>query len=195
MNKLLGNYKWNNCIKCGERYTTTPGNNQGCPFCEEKEKRKYTGNFLTTIKYLFRGKKKDESNKWVIGHFLPKSSSDPKIVQPEIRPYSEYKEYSIIPETLGLFTNRSDKNGTRIFEGDIIELPNEKGEMVRVVCCFGPAERDINGNMVDIMGFHYVNLHDSFKSFPITENYQGKTDYELFEIIGNLHDNPELLNE
>jgi len=84
-------------------------------------------------------------------------------------------------------TGTYDKNKKEIYEGDVIKLV----ETIRVLCEFGTARRNINGNLVDITGF-YFKLESGFKSFPIVENYLGKHDLELFEIIGNVYETPEL---
>jgi uncharacterized phage protein (TIGR01671 family) len=100
----------------------------------------------------------------------------------------------INPETIGQFTGLHDKNGMEIYEGDIIELVNADYETVRVVCEFGTARRQIFENVVDIVGF-YFKLPNGKKSFPIASNYAGKHDLELFEVIGNIHDNKETYND
>jgi len=96
------------------------------------------------------------------------------------------------PATISQYTGLSDKNGKKIFEGDIISLVNADYEEIKVVCDFGTARREIYGNLVDIVGF-YFKLPNGKKSFPIVSNYLGKHDLEIFEVTGNIHDNPELL--
>jgi uncharacterized phage protein (TIGR01671 family) len=87
-----------------------------------------------------------------------------------------------------------DKNGKDIYQGDIIELTNDRNEKIRVVCEYGTVQRRIVGgtvNLCDITGFYFRNQHGQ-ATFPIFENYQGKNDVELFEVIGNIYENPEL---
>jgi uncharacterized phage protein (TIGR01671 family) len=102
-------------------------------------------------------------------------------------------EYEVIPETVGQFTGLHDKNGNEIYEGDIIQLVDDSGETIIVVCEFGTARREIYGNVVDIIGFYFKRLCDGKKTFPIVCNYAGKHDTEIFEIVGNIYENPELL--
>lgn len=100
--------------------------------------------------------------------------------------------HDVDPETVGQFTGLHDKNGKEIYEGDVIELVNEAGETIRIVCRFGEAIREIYENKVQIIGF-YFEMPDGRKCFPIVKNYKGCNDVELYNIIGNVHDNPELL--
>jgi len=96
-------------------------------------------------------------------------------------------------EFRGRYTGLKDKNGKEIYEGDIIQLINEDLEEIKVICEFGTAKRQIFDNLVEITGFYFKRLDDDRKTFPIINNYLGKHDLELFEVIGNIHDNPELL--
>lgn len=79
-----------------------------------------------------------------------------------------------------------------IFVGDIIELTNEDGEEIRVVCEFGSVKRDIYGNLVEIVGFYFRILPNGRKTFPIVNNYLGKHDIELFEIVGSIYETPDM---
>lgn len=76
--------------------------------------------------------------------------------------------YKIIPETRGEYTGLTDKNGVKIFEGDIIRFEDNIG---------------------------YVIYTDDDASFLVdSPNKYIAMDYSSeFEVIGNIHDNPELL--
>ena len=76
--------------------------------------------------------------------------------------------YKVIPETVGQFTGLTDKNGVKIFEGDIIRFEDDIG---------------------------YVIFTDDDASFLVdSPNRYIAMDYSSeFEVIGDIHDNPELL--
>lgn len=115
------------------------------------------------------------------------------------------KNPSVIPsklfsgedETLKILWHfgKQDKNGKDIYQGDIIKLINELGNEIFVVCEFGNAEREIMGvklSNCEITGL-YFKLENGIKTFPILKNYKGVSDYDLFEVVGNVYENKELL--
>ena len=114
---------------------------------------------------IFRGKRKD-NGEWVYGDFVRIKDGDKEI---------SYIYYfgEVIPETVGQYTGFTDKNGKKIFEGDIIRKTN-KGRHPKIF---------IANIRTD---FH---LHEKV--------YYGPCEYCTesceYEIIGNIHDNPELL--
>ena len=84
----------------------------------------------------------------------------------------------VIPETIGQYTGLTDKNGNKIFEGDIVEG------------LYYTAEDGGYGVVAFYDGaFEVVGSCDNNVVGTFHENYYGKD----FEIIGNIHDNPELL--
>lgn len=122
--------------------------------------------------YLFRGKNK-HANEWVEGSlFVPTRGGDVCIMTQDA-PFHAVC-YDVIPDTVGQFTGLMDKNGERIFEGDVLEGNDFDADDGYGVVEWNDGAFEINN--------HYV-------SATFRENYWS-TD---LEIIGNIHDNPELV--
>ena len=86
--------------------------------------------------------------------------------------------YFIIPETVGQYTGLKDKSGVEIYEGDIVK--DEKGELAYVAFL----KQEVGFVLV------YKNSDSRFGHRNRGSNYD--IDFGL-EVIGNIHDNPELL--
>ena len=129
---------------------------------------------------LFRGKRVD-TGELVYGDLIKHSIIDPftyiaigvgyKVDNPEIG-----KAIKVFPETVGQFTGMTDKNGTKIFEGDIVRHIDTTRHVVEVV----NSEVYFDTEMLEF-GLRYSN-----------ELFHCQVNNE-FEVIGNIHDNKELL--
>lgn len=89
----------------------------------------------------------------------------------------------VIPETVGQYTGLTDKKGVKIFEGDIVKsVFNKQSYVVR----FGEYvyETDYPDEM---HGFYLENTIKKYDVSPFGCSYNWAV------IIGNIHDNPELL--
>lgn len=88
--------------------------------------------------------------------------------------------YNVYPETVGQFTGLTDNNGKRIFEGDVLERTNYKGKKERWAVAFK------YGAFGVFLDNEYGGYFEAFTDYDGTP----PTDYE---VIGNIHDNPELI--
>lgn len=132
---------------------------------------------------LFRGKRID-NNQWIEGTLIATTAIQTKyyvvdscwcesqrITEKGCADFNWIEAYDVIPSTVGQYTGLTDKNGTKIFE---VDIPKGIGGLHRVyfdtsLACFEWAK--INGNW-----------KESFSGFA-----------DEYEVIGNIHDNSELL--
>ena len=127
---------------------------------------------------LFRGKRLDNGD-WVYGYYVhigPVSCQRAYII-PEYA--SSLYVNEVDPSTVGQYTGLKDKNGKRIFDGDVAKVLQGKDKDIAYV------------------GFE----NGAFMLYPKTGNIYERTLWEYWyndwdvEVIGNITDNPELLEK
>lgn len=132
---------------------------------------------------LFRGKGTIDSE-WKYGYYageVCKTPFSPTTKQDNIIQLGSNLWCEVVPDTVGQFTGLTDKNGTKIFEGDIVEY--EAGGKLRIGRVF---------------------FSDFRASFSVTagKNGSSRINNDLFNyiqngnsvtVIGNIYDNPELI--
>ncbi len=124
---------------------------------------------------LFRGKRVD-NGEWVYGSFIPDLMEvfcgDTRL-DGFIKPYAKTKEErlmrEVLRETVGQYTGLTDKNGNKIFEGDILKTS---------IGCIFSVEWEKEGRFLGFTSERKI----------VYVNREPKA-----EVIGNIHDNPELL--
>lgn len=129
---------------------------------------------------LFRGKT-IVGDMWICGDLLHDENDEPYI---SLRPActSRVSCAGVKPETVGQFTGLVDKNGTKIFEGDVLKRERFFSEDDIVVISYEDSS----------FGYSMLNSKHPDIVDPIDDNEFGIS-LHFYEIIGNVHDNPELL--
>ena len=150
-------------------------------------------------RYLFRGKRKTNVE-WVDGAYYEEPYTDRCYI---IRwnsfglGFNEFIE--VDPSTICQCTGIKDKNGKLIFENDILMCHGNPNDLVKVVFGkFTVINAETLENIDEVIGWHYeviptdaISRCEPFcLSMPITEDYVKTCE---FEVIGNMIDNPELL--
>lgn len=130
---------------------------------------------------LFRAKRKD-NGEWFGGFYFQKPNPTTKDGLPIYHGISDLPPFGVevIPETVGQYTGLTDKNGNKIFEGDIVKNS----------CCVtlrsGDNENKWGCTIMGVVTFREggFRVNSSELDFPVSNEY---------EVIGNVIDNPELL--
>lgn len=136
------------------------------------------------LEILFRGKRVD-NGEWVYGGHVRLGGKFHYIVNGENR----FVEHYVIPETVGQYTGLTDKNGQKIFEGDILkgfEYP------------FFRKEDGTHNYFAEVVWFDNSPAFGiyTFKNpeSKVSGLSHGNTDYleefdsEIWEVIGNIHE-------
>lgn len=154
---------------------------------------------------LFRGKS-EESGEWMYG--LPDDEyhdADFPCIRPDWRIHSMNDvpgSWKVDPATVGQFTGLTDKNGKKIFEGDIFKFKDEAWSSYYTSC--GTEYDSWEVENYGVVGFCDDSGRFDFVRYKFNENSVEADLHENnsiafadfvgeLEVIGNIHDNPELL--
>ena len=125
--------------------------------------------------------KKIKSN-WVYGGIFPQNKGGDFAIIYQQEPTVE--KYPVYADTVGQYTGFKDKDGTKIFEGDIVEFTDFNGDTTPYEVFY-----DGNNGKFAIAENGNRNFDDGFELFERNEYFK------WFTVIGNVYDNPELLKE
>lgn len=146
--------------------------------------------------FEYRGKNQCD-DKWHYGYlvYVPADNSY-KITQ------GKEISYFVQSTTIGQYTGFKDKNGTKMFEHDIVKFNNQIFEIVYEKGAFGLAsietidystlekdvEKETNNSYLGCYNDNFISL------FEIAWNFNDCVDncFDRIEVIGNMNDNPEL---
>lgn len=134
---------------------------------------------------LNRSVTEDDVSLWYIGAGQPADQwEDEHGNMVSIETTGECLFYACDPATIGQYTGLTDKNGKKIFEGDIVNiLGNQAVEEWKNVN-YNALIAFLDGGFCAIDGT--VDDH-AFRRYALA-----RMDFDL-EVVGNIHDNPELL--
>lgn len=124
---------------------------------------------------------------WVYGGYCQYNVERGIIYQVE----PEVNKYPVYADSVGQYTGLTDKNGIRIFEGDVVEFQFDKDD-----CSF--SDKDTKKRIGRV---YFEEFRASF-AIAMGRNGSSVINNDLFKyvqngnrvsVIGNIHDNPELL--
>lgn len=123
-------------------------------------------------KIEFRGKRED-NGEWVVGDLEHNRKKDVARIHTYDENGDYERQYIVDNITVGQFTGQTDKNGKKVFGGDVVR--DEFGTTGIVILISGAYAVDFGE------GFDLQYLHEGI--------------CEVCEVAGNIYDNPELVNQ
>ena len=120
----------------------------------------------------FRGKRID-NGEWVYGYYIENKCDNHFIYEVELKGNLVWNIYEVDPSTIGQFTGLVDKNGKRIYEGDVIKLEDRYVFVTydEYLCAYDLEFLKYRNQADIIFVFKGIKMLDLFK----------------YEVIGNIH--------
>lgn len=127
---------------------------------------------------LFKAKRED-NGEWVEGYYrrIPCMGMLEHYIMPR-NPKNRMEQYAIDPDTLCQYTGLTDKNGKKIWENDIVQAWSEGSNAI------GKVIRRVDGLYI---------MYPAYQKKEFWGVYPNKNGKTTVEVIGNIFDNPELL--
>lgn len=129
---------------------------------------------------LFRGKRID-NGEWAEGYYLVAAG------MAFISAFGIREPIHVDGETVGQYTGLTDKNGKQIFEGDIVRHHNDNPYAIPTIVEKGKVYWD-EGRC------GWQRTSNGAFNHGVIDTYRMSHEC-VYEVIGNIHDNPELLKE
>lgn len=111
---------------------------------------------------------------WVYGGIFPQNKDGDFAIIYQQEP--EIRKFTVYADTVGQYTGLTDKNGVKIFEGDIVRYDVNYHDMV------------ISYDVENWGGWLYEDMDDNMQAYSIYEFC-----LKDIAVVGNIHDNPEIL--
>lgn len=145
-------------------------------------------------RFLFKAKRID-NGEWVIGHYIPIKdrayiicNAETSCIDGENTDFYATKWYEVDSSTICQCTGLRDKNGKLIWENDIVK------DLFSDICAqikYGSYQNCFDSTKTEHVGF-YVGWSGQY-----TKRYRKDLGYWInmvdAEVVGNIFDNPELL--
>lgn len=148
----------------------------------------------------FRGK--TDNGNWLFGEII--SLNNHKYIAPEDGDWFDFipwvpnnvfhapdsDEYEVDKETIGQYIGMRDKNGEEIYEGDIVYVRMRDGS--DCYCVIGFNEELLGFGIMDEYAYH-SKMQGHIRNFDNGFMHRLYKDSLIFEVRGNIHDNPKLI--
>lgn len=136
---------------------------------------------------LFRGKL-EYNGKWIYGDLLQYENGDVAIFGEKLSSFGyECTEMSkrdrVIPDTIGQYTGLKDKDGREIYEGDILQYIGKRKDNMKKV---------YRRKVVFHEGM-FALLSKELPAYSALNYHYMEDGRFVWSVIGNIHDNPELI--
>ena len=137
----------------------------------------------------------NKHNKWLYGYYA--NSQGFSIIIEENYEERTLEDVLVNKKTVGQYTGLKDKNGKEIYEGDILRFQVPDGTIRHFVIEWADEDRILrplsdfvpDSNPIRISGWCFN--WNGYRLYPTV--IDGVPDNEVMEVVGNIHDNPELL--
>ncbi len=129
---------------------------------------------------IFKAKRRD-NKKWIEGYYCKYGDND-CIIEPTT--FGLAKGIGVIPETVGQYTGLNDKNGKKVFEGDIVKCTDTTYDYsFKAVVVFG------NPNGEYSWGFQLKRISGASANTDILLWFDMDDVGACTEVVGNIYDN------